>query len=393
MLRGGNGSEDQQRVDSVDGLRALALLLVFAFHTWEFAGSPYVPGISTVISQNTRPDFFVVLTGFVLFLPFARDASRAGRFLPGPYLRRRMRRIVLPYYAALLLAVLLPQTLVVLVRAVGMDASWQPLPSAGDTLTHVTFTHMFFPEYWAGINGSLWTMSLEMQLYLLFPLLILTWRRFGIKGLSWALTASIAYRLFVGLIVDERGFPVEFLVAATGLGRLMEFLAGMVAALLVFRWRDRLRPWSLALPALVVGAYTIAVQGWPAWLPVRELGLGLTFGSLIMAAVMLRPIEQVFAWRPVSWLGYRAYSMFLVHQPVAWYVSEFLTKAAGVGPGTVKLALLWSIGLLVVMIFGQAMFLLVEQPCINWAKRTPSTKSVPKPGGDGVSRPTVDREP
>ena len=122
-------SGDRARIDSVDGLRALAFLLVFAFHTWEFAGRPYIPVVSTVISQNTRPDFFVVLTGFVLFLPFARDPSRAGAFRSRPYLRRRLRRIVLPYYAALVLAVLLPQTLVVIVRAVGLEASWQPVPT------------------------------------------------------------------------------------------------------------------------------------------------------------------------------------------------------------------------------------------------------------------------
>lgn len=261
VLRGGSGRADPQRVHSVDGLRALAFLLVFAFHTWEFAGHPYVPVVSAVVSQNTRPDFFVVLTGFVLFLPFARERTRAERFLPRPYLRRRLRRIVLPYYVALLLAILLPQTLVVLVRVAGMDASWQPVPSLGDTVTHLTFTHMFFPEYWMGINGSLWTMSLEMQLYLLFPLLILAWRRFGMTGLWWALGISLVYRLVAGLMVAGHEFPVEFLVAATAIGRLMEFLAGMLASLLVFRWRDRLRgrgPWALVA---VVGGYPIAVQG------------------------------------------------------------------------------------------------------------------------------------
>lgn len=378
---------DPQRVDSVDGLRALAFLLVFAFHSWEFAGQPYVPVVSAVVSQNTRPDFFVVLTGFVLFLPFARDAGRAGRFLPGQYLRRRLRRIVLPYYVALLLAILLPQALVVLVRMVGVEASWQPFPSIGDTVAHLTFTHMFFPEYWASINGSLWTMSLEMQLYLLFPVLILAWRRFGMAGLAWALSASLAYRVLAGLLVRGSDFPIDFLVAATAIGRLMEYLAGMVAALVVFRWRSALRTWWPVLLLAIVGGYAVAVQGWPAWLPVRESGLGLTFGALIVAAVTLRPVEQVFAWRPVSWLGYRAYSMFLVHQPVVWYVSEFLAKAMDVGPGPVRLTLLWTGGLLVVIIFGQALFLLVEQPCIRWAKRTPVTSSAQPRGENG---PRVD---
>lgn len=87
MLRAG-AVESRERIKSVDGLRALAFLLVFAFHSWEFAGKPFVPVISGIVSQNTRPDFFVVLTGFVLFLPFARDPDRARSFVPKSYLTR-----------------------------------------------------------------------------------------------------------------------------------------------------------------------------------------------------------------------------------------------------------------------------------------------------------------
>ena len=152
----------------------------------------------------------------------------------------------------------------------------------------------------------------------------------------------------------------------------MEFLAGAGAAVLMFRWRER-RPRHLGPAVLVaaVGGYLIETQGWPSWLAVRETALGLTFGALIVAAVTFTPVERVFAWRPVSWLGYRAYSMFLVHQPVAWYVSEFLTKALGVADGPGKLALLWTIGLVTVMAFGQLLFVAVEQPCIRWAKGVP----------------------
>lgn len=379
-------STERARIDSVDGLRALAFALVFAFHTWEFAGRPDVTVVSTVISQNTRPDFFVVLTGFVLFLPFARNPARGATFKARQYLRRRLRRIVLPYYAALALAILLPQSLVVLVRMAGREASWQSWPGVMDIVTHVTFTHMFFPDYWAGINGSLWTMSLEMQLYLLFPGLVIVWYRFGRPGLLVALAASLVYRLVAGLLVAGEGFPVTFLVAATALGRLMEFLAGMVAALLMFRWRNR-RPRHLGwfLLATTIVGYTVATAGWPEWIPVRETALGVTFASLIVAAVTFPRVERAFGSRPVSWVGFRAYSLFLVHQPVAWYVSEFLSKVLGIPDGPTKLGLLWTLGLLVVVAFGQAMYVLVEHPCIRWAKSVPYSA----PPGRPQAQPTT----
>ena len=124
-----NTVSTSQRIHSVDGLRAVAFLAVFAFHTWEFAGRPEIPVLSSVVSQNIRPDFFVVLTGFVLFLPFARRPERMDEFQTRSYLWRRMRRIMIPYYVALAYAVLLPQLLVVVMRLFGREASWQPMPS------------------------------------------------------------------------------------------------------------------------------------------------------------------------------------------------------------------------------------------------------------------------
>ena len=360
------------RIASIDGLRALAFLAVFAFHSWEFAGRPDIPVLSTVISQNIRPDFFVVLTGFVLFLPFARDPERSSTFSTLAYFRRRLRRIVLPYYVALVYAFLLPQALVVLVRLFGGEASWQPMPSVGDLVSHATFTHLFFPEHWSSINGSLWTMSLEMQLYVLFPLLLLAAARWGWPVLAGAIVISVLFRIGVELFVPGPSFPDQFLWAASGLGRLTEFAAGMLAAIIGFRVSDRIRrPHVAGLVAVMVAAYLVATlpvfQG--TVLPIRDLGLSVLFGSLIVLVLSVPAVGAMFAWRPMSWLGYRSYSLFLIHQPTLWYVSEFLQKFADVGEGVALLLLLWTLGSGAVLGVGVALFLTVEKPCIDWAKR------------------------
>lgn len=373
--------EKRDRIRSIDGLRSLALVLVFGFHTWEFAGHPRIPVITDILSQNTRPDFFVVLTGFVLFLPFARNPHRIDALSPARYLRRRLRRIVLPYYAALVLAVLLPQVLVILVRIIGGEASWQDWPSAGDWVTHLTFTHLFFPEHWGSINGSLWTMSLEMQIYLLFPLLLVLYARFGYRALVGAFLVSVAYRLVGGGLVSGQGFPNEFLVGASVLGRMAQVLAGILAAQLMVRWRGKVKHrGALLLLAIVVSSYLLAVSplAEASGLGLREAALALAFGSLVLLAVTYRPAESIAAAGPASWLGFRAYSIFLVHQPVAWYVSEFLTKALGVGDGVGKLLLLWTVGSAAVLAIGLVLFWLVEKPCMEWAKRMPVTR--PEPG-------------
>lgn len=378
-------SASTARIDSIDGLRALAFLAVFAFHTWEFAGRPHVPVISSVVGQNIRPDFFVVLTGFVLYLPFARDARRLDTFDSRVYLKRRMRRIVLPYYAALAFAIVLPQTLVVLMRLLGGEASWQPWPSAADLFTHVTFTHLFFVDHWDGINGSLWTMSLEMQLYLLFPLLVIALHRWGLRALAIAVAAAVTFRIGVAVAIEGPRFPNEFLWAASGIGRLMEFAAGMWAATLVFRARRELGRLGVAgLVALVIGSYLAATAGWQVSevLPVREVALGVLFASLVVLTLRTR-FSAVVGVLPLRWVGFRAYSFFLIHQPVAWYVSEALKKFTGMPEGRALLAVLWTLGLAVVVAMGLVLWVTVERPCIRWAR------SVPQPHAPEVAPAVV----
>jgi peptidoglycan/LPS O-acetylase OafA/YrhL len=368
-----NTERPSQRIDSVDGLRAVAFLAVFAFHTWEFAGRPDIPVLSTVVSQNIRPDFFVVLTGFVLFLPFARRPERMDEFETRKYVWRRLRRIVIPYYVALAYAVLLPQLLVVIMRVLGRDASWQPMPSLGDWLTHLTFSHLFFAEHWSSMNGSLWTMSLEMQLYLLFPLLLIAANRWGARALIVAIGVSVAYRIVVAILVPGPAFPDQFLWGASGVGRLMEFAAGMLAAIVAFKVIDRVRrPHIVLVIGLMVVSYIVATA--PVFrgtvLPLRELGLSVLFGSLIVLVLSVPLAGRVFAWKPLSYLGYRSYSLFLIHQPTAWYVSEFLQKFLDVPEGPMLLLLLWTVGFGVVFAVGQLLFVTVERPCIDWAKST-----------------------
>jgi peptidoglycan/LPS O-acetylase OafA/YrhL len=368
-----------QRIQSVDGLRAIAFLAVFAFHSWEFAGRPDIPVLTFLVSQNIRPDFFVVLTGFVLFLPFARRPERMSEFEARTYLWRRMRRMVIPYYVALAYAVLLPQMLVVFMRLLGREASWQPMPGPGDWLSHLTFSHLFFAEHWSSINGSLWTMALEMQLYVLFPLLLIAANRWGIPALLVAIGVSVAFRILVVLLVPGPAFPDQFLWSASGLGRLMEFAAGMLAAIIAFKVAGKVRrPHFFMLLALISVSYVIATA--PVFsgtiLPIRELGLSALFGSLIVLVLTVPAADRLFAWKPLSYLGYRSYSMFLIHQPTVWYVSEFLQKFLDVPEGPSLLLLLWTVGFGAVFAVGQLLFITVERPCIDWAKRT---KREPEP--------------
>jgi peptidoglycan/LPS O-acetylase OafA/YrhL len=215
-------------------------------------------------------------------------------------------------------------------------------------------------------------MSLEMQLYLTFPLLIFVVAKRGWLALIPVVVLSLIYRVIAGLIVEEPNFPTLFLLNATAVGKLVQFVIGMVAAVLAIRWRSGMRWWGHAsLAATVVGAYEVATAPAVAQLlqlPLRDTLLGVAFGALVILAVTSRPVERVLAIRPLARLGFVAYSVFLVHEPVAYYLSQFLERGLGVPEGRLLLGLMWTVGLAVVLVVGHAFHHVVEKPCIAWSR-------------------------
>ena len=109
--------------------------------------------------------------------------------------------------------------------------------------------------------------------------------------------------------------------------------------------------------------------------------LSATSGCRCCSAASSSWCSQCVQWRRCSrgarclWLGYRSYSLFLIHQPTLWYTSEFLQKFAGVPEGPALFALLSTLGFGAVLGIGSALFVTVERPCITWAKRVPSSRA------------------
>ena len=386
------------RVPAIDGLRAMATLMVFMYHTWQFSGSPRIDfgvGALKINALGLLPSFpagvdlFMVLSGFCLFLPLCKaDALKNWRM--GNYFMRRVRRIAPPYYAAILYAILLPQILVVLYRALGQQADWQQLPSALQLGTHLVFAHTLFVETWSGINGSLWTLGLEAQFYLVFPIAIWGFVRFGPRFFWVMIGASIAYRVGIVWYHNAIGQPLSgdraFVVSIFFLGRWMQFALGMAAAWLVSsQWKAE-RRWSGAQGALMLAMaivlYLVAVSEPVTQLaafPARDLLLGTAFAAAILAlcasdSAVRAPFENRF----LAGLGFISYSVYLVHEPTAWYFSELLKKVIKLD-GLPLMFTLWTVGLSLCIAIAYLFFLAVERPFLNTRKEkfaSPSPKNV-----------------
>src|SRR5579871_6461631 len=155
----------EHRIAYVDGLRAVAVLLVVAHHVARHAphAPAQVPFLSfehVLLDGSHGVDLFFVLSGFCLSYPFLqalREQGAAVFDLPR-YFAKRVVRIVPPYYAVLSLFA---------IAGFGMHRASAP----ADFLKQ-----LFFLDWHTNfVNGSFWTLCVEFRWYFLFPLALLLW--------------------------------------------------------------------------------------------------------------------------------------------------------------------------------------------------------------------------
>lgn len=388
------------RIQSIDGLRAVAMLLVFTFHVWEFSDKPALPvsffgfeiNFAGFIAENTRVALFIVLSGFCLFLPFCKRPELMARLQAPEYYWHRFCRIAPPYYAALLYPMALPILLVAAFKAAGLDADWQTFPTSWQYLSHFLFIHTLSLGTWMSVNGSLWTLGLEAQFYILFPALIWGFRRWGARFFPSLILGSVLYRIAAAWATSGQTWEIRFLAEIFCAGLLMQFAFGMAAAWFAFRWRARrplLGPWTGSLLVLAaVALYQLALVPLPAglhFLPWRSTLLGVAFALVIVAfSISSTPFRWLVENRLMSSLGLISYSLFLIHQPTAWYLSEFLARFLHTS-GPQHFFILWTAGSAATLVIGAFFYRFIERPFIG----TPQRKNPrsPEPAGLHAAQP------
>jgi peptidoglycan/LPS O-acetylase OafA/YrhL len=299
---------EKDRLDWVDGLRGIAVALVVLDHTWQrVPGALPSSGIGAVILAGGLQgvSLFLVLSGFCLSWAHWRGKP----FTPSAFFSGRILRILPPYYVALLLVIVLDRALP-LSRAV-----WSSDPaSKTDIAEHVLLIHNLTPNV-LGLNGPFWSLGLEWQWYLLFPLVFVA----SIRR-PWVTLVSLVALSVVWTPLAQSHF---IWYAATLLpGRLFEFAAGIAVARVVAQGAP-VRSWLLMVAA-AAGAALVALTllGTTAALTTLQvLGLywplvGALFAALVLAGRQRPTFRHLLASRPLSGLGRISYSVYLIHFPV-----------------------------------------------------------------------------
>jgi peptidoglycan/LPS O-acetylase OafA/YrhL len=319
-------------VRALDGVRAVAVGLVVAYHLG-YAG---VPG------GYVGVEVFFVLSGWLVCALLVNEHHRTGGIRLGAFWLRRARRllpavVVVTVSTLAVAAVARPDTLAELrtqaVAALGYHQNWR-----------LILDQQSYFESAAGPSAleHLWSLSIEEQFYLAFPLLagfVLVWtsRRRAIALVVGVAVASTVLRMALaspGTDPSRLYFGSDTRAAGLPLG----------VALALFWTPNRLRSHDDRRFTLVLDVAAAAGAATVLWYALRvsetdttAFRFGFTaaqLGTLVLIAVAVYPAPTVTARllsaRGLSWVGKRSYGIYLVH----WPVIVFLSRAPGEQPGS-----------------------------------------------------------
>ncbi len=327
------------RAPGLDGVRALAVLAVLAFHE-QFAAFP--GGFLGV-------DIFFVLSGYLITDLLATQWDRHRRLdLPAFWIRRARR--LFPALAVVLVTV----TAAVAVIAPGQLGALRPALVAAVTYSSNWWQAAQHRSYFAAFGSlppvqHLWSLAIEEQFYLLWPLVLLA---VLLTCHDRRLRAGVAW---LGAVASAAAMAAIYLPGADPsrvyYGTDTHASALLIGAALALTWPLRQVQTARranAARADAAGLAGIAVLGWaighfsgpdPALYPAGLFAAALAAGGLVIAAAAPGSVGGMLGWRPLRWVGVRSYGIYLWHWPVIALTSAVAGPGAtGIGIAAIETA-------------------------------------------------------
>nr|AYC79429.1 acyltransferase [uncultured bacterium] len=359
----------------IESLRALAAMAVLVGHVFGQARG-YDPA-RTLATLGDRIIFgggfgaylFFALSGYLLYLPFARRALAGGREIDlAQYARNRALRILPLYYVALVVVLLVAES-------GGSLHQW---------LTFATFTENFTHsrDDITAVNGVVWTLVIEVYFYLLLPLIAYVVARLargsvaragivlGLAGIvSLAVRAATFYRA---------GHILNPLLDDSIVSTFFFFVAGMLVALLRIAWAAGRPAWVRGPIAHTDAWIAASAVLWLVLLDNYSRGYLAAPASFLLLGACVLPLRQGLVVRGLEWpvlaaVGIASYSLYIWQLPLLEAMSHlsiepsaFLPYLAVAGPLAIAVAFL--------------SYRVVEEPFLRLRRRWGTTVAGPGAG-------------
>lgn len=305
----------------VQAMRALAVALVVLYHA-------DIPGVH---GGFFGVDVFFVISGFVITNVLLRErASKGTTSIPGFY-GRRIRRI-------------LPAATVVLIATVFATYHWLSYITGATNANDAKYVAAFVGNFRFATLGTqyftatqppstlqqFWSLAVEEQFYLVWPLLFLVitlpWKRFSpVPRLMTVLTVVIGASLAWCIIETQQNEVWAFFSPLT---HAWELALGAILAVVGPHLRGRAPRWGLVLGA--VGLAVILLCTWfytsaTLWPGSAVIAPVVATGAVIAGGSLRGPdsFGRFAKFPPFQWLGNISYSLYLVHWPVIAIATQY----------------------------------------------------------------------
>lgn len=352
-------STGRKYIAEIDGLRFLAILPVVLQHLsermirtqhaelqgdWE-----HNPVAYAVSRGSVGVLLFFAISGFILSLPFWKDAGRP-RYLD--YLKRRVLRIEPPYVF----------WMCCLALVLGIQATYPPVTLLQHLGASLLYIHTPVYGEFSIINPVAWSLEIEIQFYLLAPFMVGILRKLK-PGIQRNILIPLGIGIYIGLM-QLLGWN-QGLLKFTLLGQLPYFMVGVwIAGIYKPEKSYRLLD-ILMLPAWIGMMYTWSESWWKTEFFV--VCLALLFLGALYSTYFKRLLQLPF----ISVVGGMCYSIYLVHLALLEGLSRLGPRWPATTPYPVALvgnAVLW---LPVVLIISLIAYVLIERPCMkpDWPLR------------------------
>lgn len=392
---------------AVDGLRALSILWVIAFHTvgvlsnfldsvsvkqMERAVFSHLP-LRWMAAGDLGVDVFFVISGFLIARMLLAERAERGRSAVGRFYARRALRLLPAYAVALLLAC------AVAPQALHCQNAW----------ANVLYVNNFLPWDQQCMSWS-WSLAIEEQFYLLFPLVLPFLFRFRSVAAFWLVLAVLVSVLVGALIARRTGVDLPLpssLDEQTGAAWLayMDVLYDKpyvrCGALLCGVWVAQMRAFTgveallerhprgaqaLLVLTVALGAAAASfslfdprLAALPAWARAAYLAAWRTGFSACVAVALLVTLAAGIRWGPRAWVARAlesralypvaqlSYSMYLLHPlaVVGLYTAYRALGMLGPAVSAVDLAWMFPVNVAASVLVSAPLYLLVERPIMS----------------------------
>jgi peptidoglycan/LPS O-acetylase OafA/YrhL len=349
-------------IKQLDTIRGIGILIVILFH--------WLPVDTIYNTYPNRPfgvDVFFVLSGFLITNILlgakieAEEASIPKKHVFISFYFKRARRIFPVYYLAILIIVVVHQSL---------DASLR-----SELFYALTFTlnlHFYNQQYWGDLTTHLWTMAVEEQFYLVWPWMILLVNK---RYLPHVIIGFITIGFVTQCLITDKEFgylPAYTCFDSFGIGALISWITIYKTEYLEKTFRTLQFVGIISFAALIVGAI------FPDWI---FLAPQRTLRSLVSAWAITYVIWKsyrneasdlpVFNNKILMFIGKISYGMYIYHIFFPWLYFKFNHHINQFIPSTLNdyifhITLIENFAMLVLLSWLSWRF--IERPILQWGK-------------------------